>query len=207
MSGPMGVPALTICEERRRPRDALRWRADVAAAFEADRRLGLEAQPLARAPDRRRVEIRALEHDVARRGADLGVVAAHHAADGARPIAVGDDEHVGLERAVDAIERADALAAARQTNDDRATGEALEVEGVHRLPELEHHVVGDVDDVRDRTDARGRQSIHQPRGRRPDADLEDLRTVARTEQSVLEPDIEPGRARCRWSRSGHRQIR
>ena len=45
--------------------------------------------------------------------------------------------------------------------------ELREIERVHRLAELEQHVVGDVDDVADRTDAAGRQPVLHPlRGRR-----------------------------------------
>ncbi len=115
---PRGRPAPIACEERRGAGDAERRRADVAAAFEADRRLGLEPEPLARAPDRRRVKVGALEHDAARRGANFRVVAAHDAAHRAGAIAVGNHEHVGIERAVRAVERPDALARTGAPDDD-----------------------------------------------------------------------------------------
>jgi hypothetical protein len=39
------------------------------------------------------------------RGADLGVLSAHDAADRQRPRLVGDHEHVAVERALDAVQR------------------------------------------------------------------------------------------------------
>ena len=131
-------PGANRLEERGSACDPEWRRGDVAAALEAHRRFGLQAQPLARAPDRRRVKVRALERDARRRWPDLGVVTAHHAADGARALGVGDDEHVRLERALDAVERLHSLARPGAADDDRSSGQAFEIEGVHRLPELEH---------------------------------------------------------------------
>ena len=71
---------------------------------------------------------------------------------------VGDDQHLRIERAIDAVERRDALARCRAANPDFAARELLEVERVHRLAELEQHVVGDVDDVVDGTHTGGLQS-------------------------------------------------
>jgi len=48
----------------------------------------------------------------------------------------------------------------------------LEIVGVHRVAELEHHEVRDVDDVRDRSDAEGLEAIPEPRRRRADRDVE-----------------------------------
>ena len=51
--------------------------------------------------------------------------------------------------------------ASRRAHDD-APVELAQVVGVHRLPELEHHVVGDVDDrVIERRPARRRRSCIQ----------------------------------------------
>ena len=155
----------SAAKRRRRAGDAERRGSDVAAALEADRRLRLQPEPLARAADRRRMKVGALEGDEPRRGADLRIVTAHHAADRARVLGVGNHEHVRLERAVGAVERADALAGTRAPDDERAPRQPLEVERVHRLSELEHHVVGDVDDVADRADAGRGQAVGEPLGR------------------------------------------
>ena len=112
-------------KERRRAGDAERGRADVAAAFEANRRFGLEPELLAGPADRRRVEVRALEHDAPRRRADFRIVAAHDAAHGAGSFAVGNHEHVRLERAVDAVERPKPLACACPPHHDLPPGEPV----------------------------------------------------------------------------------
>ncbi len=69
--------------------------------------------------------------------------------------------------------------------------QALEIERVHRLAELEQHVVGDVDDVADRADAGGGQAVGQPLRRRADLHLEHLRAVARAEIGRLDRHVEP----------------
>ena len=57
------------------------------------------------------------------------------------------------------------LARPRPANDDAATAHPIEVEGVQRLADGPHDVVGDVDDVVDRTHARVGQPCLEP-GRR-----------------------------------------
>ncbi len=116
---------------------------------------------------------------------------------------VRDREHVGVERAFDAVQRVQPLAGSRAADHQRASAEAFQIERVHRLPELEHHVVGDVDDVADRADAGGGQPVGEPLRRGSNLDLEDLRTVARAEVGRLDRHLELfGRA----SR-GHRHVR
>ena len=81
-------------------------------------------------------------------------------ADGARR--VGDDQHLRIERALDAVERGQPLAGAGAADHQRPAVEPIEIERVHRLPELEHHVVGDVDDVVDRPDAGRFEAFGEP---------------------------------------------
>ncbi len=66
------------------------------------------------------------------------------------------------------------------------------VERVHRLAELEQHVVGDVDDVADRADAAGVQPRLHPVGRRADGDVGDGADVARAELRVVDDDVDVG---------------
>ena len=80
--------------------------------------------------------------------------------------------------------------AARAAHHDPVARQPFEIERVHRLADLEHHVVGDVDDVVDRADAGGLEALAQPVRRRRDRDLEDLRAVARAEVRRLDDDVE-----------------
>ena len=106
----------------------------------------------------------ALSSAIARgRRPNLGVAPPITPAIAARALGVGDDQHVGVERAVDAVERRAAVSpGARAADHERRPAEPLEIERVHRLPELEHHVVGDVDDVADRADAGRLEPVAQP---------------------------------------------
>ena len=69
-------------------------------------------------------------------------------------LGVRDHQHVRIERSLLAVERLHRFARPRSSHDDGRPGEPGEIEGVHRLPELEQHVVGDVDDVADRAECR-----------------------------------------------------
>ena len=64
----------------------------------------------------------------------LRVRSAHHARDSLRPIAVGDDQHFGIERARDAVERRDRLAGvARGVRESPRPASFAVIERVHRL--------------------------------------------------------------------------
>ena len=66
----------------------------------------------------------------------------------------------------DAVQGGELLALAGQPDGDRP-GDGVAVEGVHRLAELEHHVVGDVDGQGDAADGGLREpAAHPPRARR-----------------------------------------
>ena len=85
-----------------------------------------------------------------------------------RPLGIGDD-HVGSgETPGFPIKAQDLLTLVRPSNDDPPVLETPIVEGVHRLADLEHDVVRDVDDVEDRSHARRPQPRLHPRRRRPD---------------------------------------
>ena len=66
-----------------------------------------------------------------------------------------------------------------------------EVERVERVPEREHHVVGDVDDVRDRAHPRGEQARLEPDRRLPERHVaEEPADVARAALEVLDRDVD-----------------
>ncbi len=82
-------------------------------------------------------------------------------------------------------------------------GEAFVIERVHRLTELEQHVIGDVDDIADGADAGGSQPVRQPLRGRADLYLEHLGAVTRAEIGSLDRHIE----RHRRSRLRHGDVR
>ena len=153
---------------------------DVGAALEARGGFGLEIQPLAGAPDRRGLEICALEHDALRAGRHLRPGAAHDAGDRLRPIAIGDDEHLGVERALDAVERGDGFAGAPAPHPDLRSGEVRQIESMRRMADLHEHVVGQIDDRVDRPDAGRLQTPGHPGGRGADGDFGDGGRIPRT---------------------------
>ena len=93
---------------------------------------------------------------------DLGDLAAHDPGDAARPLGVADHGHVRVELALDAVEGRHLLPRLRAPHDDPVAAHLVEVEGVDRLAGQQHHVVRDVDDVRDRALAGRREALLQP---------------------------------------------
>ena len=73
-------------------------------------------------------------------------------------LAIADENRLGVELALDAVEGGHLLALAGGADDQLAAGDLVEVEGVQRLRGQQHHVVGHVDDVGDRPLPGG----HQP---------------------------------------------
>ncbi len=130
-------------------------------------------------------------HQHARRAVvDLGARAAHDAGDRGRALVVFDDEHLRVEAADLVVERRDLLAVVRAADREPVARDAVEVERVDRVAGLEHHVVGDVDDVRDRALAGGHEARLQPGRRRGDRDvLEHARGEARVEVGGLDADL------------------
>ena len=88
--------------------------------------------------------------------------------------------------------------ATRAANDDPATRELRAVEDVQRAPPHVHHVVRDVDHVRDRPHAGEMQPAAEPLRRRRDRDVpEDARDVAGAAAEVLDPNVHVFGARGR----------
>ena len=92
-----------------------------------------------------------------------------------RVVGVADQQVVGGERALDSVERDHRLAFGREADAEAPAAERVEVVGVVRLVELEHHVVADVDDVVDRAHAGCREAAGDPVGRRGDVHAADAR--------------------------------
>ena len=119
-----------------------------------------------RACDRHGVEVSGLDEHVRGRVRNLSGESTHHTGETDRPRAVSDQQIFGVERAHLLVERGELLPRLRAPNDD-AAGELVEVVAVNRLAEFEHHVVRDVHNQRNRSDARKTQPPAHPCRSRP----------------------------------------
>ena len=137
--------------------------------LEAGGSLAAQAEAQRAAVDVRAAPVGDLHEDARRRLVHLGARAAHQTGDRRGPIVVLDHDHLLVEHALLAVERAHALARVRAAHHQPSARDAVEVERVQRLPGEQHRVVGDVDDVVDRALARGHQPRLQPRRRGRDA--------------------------------------
>jgi len=95
-------------------------------------RVGVQAEAPGSAANRPRVEVCALDEDVVGLISDLGVEPAHDAGYGDRTVTVTDQQVVGCEGALDAIEGRHFFALRGAANDDLRTAEPREVEPVNR---------------------------------------------------------------------------
>ena len=122
------------------------------------------------------IEARRLEQHVHRTLIDLGIETTHDTGECDRggPI-VGDERHVGRERALLSVEGHDRLALGCGTHDNVplavALGELAQIEGVQGLPREVHHVVRYVHDVVDGPSASSDDSLGEPLGTGADRDL------------------------------------
>ena len=88
--------------------------------------------------------MRAFQKDVARCRGDGGRLSAHHAGHCQRAAVIGDQQKPRIERDLAAPQQDQALALAGVPHRD-VTAQCVVVEGVQRLTQFEHHVVGDID--------------------------------------------------------------
>ena len=188
--------------------------ARVDAALEAMARFGVHAVATCRPAHRARIEPRALVEHALRVVLDLAVGAAHDAGERDGTVAVADEEIVGDELAVDAVERLHRLAFLGEPHVDLGAAHAREIERMHRVAVLEHHEIRHIDDVRDRTDAERLKAVLHPQRRRCDRDADDARgAVMRAALLVRDRDRDErcGRARVealrrRDHRPGERDV-
>ena len=166
-------PAGSRQDEGRRPEHRGLHRRRVNAALEAVARVGGHAQCTPRGPYLPGLEERALEQNVRRIFRDFGVPPSHHAGNRHGALCVTDHEHVGCDRASLAVQRHQGLPGTCAADHDRGIRQAVQVEGVERLTQLQHDVVGGVHDAVDGAGSRGPQPIREPPGRRPDGNAPD----------------------------------
>ena len=116
--------------------------------------------------------------------------AAHHAGQRDGAAVVGDHDVALLQRAVDAVEGGHPLAPVRAPHLDVAA-QLVEVERVQRVAGLQHHVVGDVDEVRDRPHPAGGQADAHRERARPDRQAgHQPGVVARAAGGVADLDVD-----------------
>ena len=119
------------------------------------------------------MERRRFQQHVGGVGSDLAVCPAHHAADTNRLHRVRNQEVVGRQLSADPVEGRELLAIDRSPHHHMVIGDRIQVKGVQRLVELQHHVVGHVHYVVDGSQSGAIQPFLQPLWRGPDADASD----------------------------------
>ncbi len=105
------------------------------------------------------IEVRRFDQDVGRVIVDLGFQAAHDAAHTDRAEDIADHQVLGVQLPIVAVERRHAFARFRPAHNNRGTiiamterplQQLIVIEGVNRLAEIEHHIVGHIDQIADR---------------------------------------------------------
>ena len=169
--------------------DRIEGHARVKALLKAAGGLGTHAERLCGDTNGSAVEVCGLENDGLGVVHNLGVCAAHNTRNSNRLVVVADGEHFITQIVIHAVQSLDGLTVAGTADNNAAIGQALVVERMHRLAVLEHNIVGDINDVVDRTNAAGVQTLAHPRRRRLDLDiLDNAGGVARAQVGVLDLD-------------------
>ncbi len=153
--------------------------------------IGVQAQLAAAAHDRGRREVRRFQEHGGGGIGNTRVEAAHQAGQADRAISVGDHQEAVVQRSITAIQQLQAFACARTTHTDRAL-QGTEIVGVHRLAQLKHHVLGDVDQQRYRAHAAAAQALgHPQRGLRRGVDsFDDTTQIPRRFGTGIELDCQ-----------------
>ena len=136
----------------------------VQALLELGGRLGAHTQGQRAPADAGAVEAGGLEHHVVGVVHDLGVQPAHDARQTYRPALVGNDQMVGVQRVLPAVQGGELFALSGTADDDLPAVDIAVVEGVHGLAVLQHDVVGDVHDVVDGPHSHGAKPLPHPLG-------------------------------------------
>ena len=163
---------------------------NIDTALKAARCLGMEAAGTRRAADARAIERSGLEDDRRRLVRDFRFKAAHDARESGRMLGIGDDELVALRDARRIVERMEVLACGRTARRQLVARDFIIIIGMHRLAELEHDEIRDIDDIVDGADAGTFEALLHPGRRRADLDvLDDTRTEAVAEVIGLDTDF------------------
>ncbi len=135
----------------------------VDAAFEAGACVGGQQQFLAGAGDTLRIEPGTFDDDVGSPGRHARMLSAHDTADVVDRDVVGDHGHARGQATGPAVQRDDFLAFPGRAR-DQAAGQFRTVVDVQGAAEIDHHVIGDVDQCADRfLPDRGQAAAHPVR--------------------------------------------
>ena len=95
---------------------------------------------------------------------DLAVQAAHNAGQGNRLFAIADDQVLGGQGKLLAVQRGDLLAVLGTAHNDLAAFQRVHIKGVHRLADFQHDIVGDIHHVGNAAQAaQGQLAAHPAR--------------------------------------------
>src|ERR1700730_14461151 len=140
----------------------------IGAAAKARGSFGVQFQNAGGAAGGDGVEPGALDQHVFRGKRNFGFRSAHDAADAYRAgtVAVRDPADAGIECAQDAVERSQFLFGLGFAYDEAMVAHGVVIKRMEGVPELEHDIVGHVDDVVDAGDDGGLTTLAQPSGPR-----------------------------------------
>jgi hypothetical protein len=139
--------------------------AEIDAALETVRGIGTETVAAGTAGNRLRRKEGGFKEQFAGFQRDAAVFAAHDAGHGQRLDVVGDHQYVAVDGDGLLVEQQQLFARSRHAGMHRAFEFGV-VEGVQRLAEFEHHVIGDIDQRRNRADAAALEAALHPFRRR-----------------------------------------
>ena len=111
------------------------------------------------------VEEGALQKQITRSAVDATVLAPHHASDGQGTLVIGNDQRIGTQADLLAIQQDQLLALFGHAHTNAAI-DFGKIEGMQRLAQLEHDVVGDINGGIDTADVRTTQAFDHPQRRR-----------------------------------------
>ena len=181
------LAAADVEDQAAQDRQPLVEEARIDPALEAAPRVAGQRQRLSGAGDPVGGEIGDLEHDVGRAFADPRILAAHDPADVVHARIIRDHRHERLQRIVLAVQRQHGLARPRRSRRQSAA-QLGDIVGMAGPAEVQHHVVRDVDQRRDRPLPGGLQPPLHPLGRRAVAKAPDRSPVeSRAALRILDP--------------------
>ena len=132
--------------------------------FELAGRLGTHTQCQRGLTDRSTVEVSGFKDNSGGIVQNFGVFAAHNTGQTDGLAFISNHQHTGLQVAHIAVQRGEGFTFLSFTHNNPTAGNIAIVESMHGLTILQHHIVGNVNNVVDRTHTVGAQTLPQPLG-------------------------------------------